>query len=77
MNDFLKWTLRNAAIAVFWVFIFSINVQNRALFYYANDILVQNVVVETIDEQLTVLWDKVWDTAKITFKSLSESTDKA
>ena len=77
MNDFLKWLLRNGAIAVFWVFVLSLNIRNKPLFYYANDLLVQNVLVKTIDEELTALWDKAWDTAKITFRNLSEGEDKA
>ncbi len=77
MNDFLKWLGRTSMIAVFWVFVLSLNFSNRPLFYYANDALVQNSFVQMLDEELSSLWVKVVDTARITFRNLSASDEKA
>lgn len=77
MNDFFKWCGRTALIAVFWVFALSINVSNRPMFYYANDLLVQNSFVRMMDEELTSLWGKIVDTARITFRNLSSEDEKA
>lgn len=77
MNDFLKWLGRTSLIAVFWVFVLSININDRPIFNYANDVLVQNSFVRMLDEELSSLWVKVVDTARITFKNLSAGDEKA
>ncbi len=67
INDLLKWLFRTIFAAIFWVFVFSITVNGRSIFYYANDLLVQNEFVQTIDEQFTDLWQRLSETARVTF----------
>ena len=52
MNDLLKWAGKLAIQAIFWIFLLSIKYHGRPFFYYANDTLVQNSMVQTIDESL-------------------------
>lgn len=72
MNDFIKWVTRTSLIAVFWVFILSITIDGRSLFSYANRLLVQNSLVQMLDEELADLWDKIYNTAKVTFSETKE-----
>ena len=76
MNDFLKWLARTLAIAVVWVFIFSVHVKGQTVFHYANDILVQNELVRTIDSELGDLWDKAVTSVKLTFRSSPVGEEK-
>lgn len=76
MNDFFKWLARTLAIAVIWVFIFSINVKGQTIFHYANDVLVQNTLVRTIDSELSDLWGKAVTSVKLTFRSAPAGDEK-
>jgi hypothetical protein len=67
MNDTLKWCLKVILHAAFWVFALSIRWDGRPLFYYANDTLVQNTVVRTIDESMADVWHRVTRAAKVAF----------
>lgn len=72
MNDALKWAGRTLLTAVMWVFVLSINISGRSVFSYANEILVQNALVQMIDEELTDLFGKVYVTAQRTFETESD-----
>lgn len=52
MSDKTKKILKILGIGVIWVYVLSIRVSGHTLFYYANDILVQNQIVEAIDQTL-------------------------
>lgn len=52
MSDTTKKILKNLGIGIIWVYILSIRVGGQTLFRYANDILVQNSIVEAIDHTL-------------------------
>ena len=67
MNEIIKWVLKFALYATFWVFLLSINFQGRTLFSYANETLVQNSVVQAVDEELADLWSRLKETARVTF----------
>lgn len=73
MNDIIKWLTKTGFIAVFWVFIFSITIDGRTVFSYANNFLVQNSLVRTLDEELHDLWVKIYQTAQVTFSDISKS----
>jgi len=77
MNDYLKWIGKTLAIAVFWVFALSITISGQPLFHYANDVLVQNSVVRSIDRQLGDFWDKAVTSVKLTFRSSPATSEKA
>ena len=77
MSDFTKWAGKVLVTAIFWVFILSITWNGRTLFTYANETLVQNALVETIDEELGKLWEKVSETAKVTFSEEKKDPEKA
>lgn len=70
------WVARNAAVAVLWVFILSITVNDRSLFSHANRLLVQNRVVATMDEGLGELWTRVYETARATLRDLSGTEER-
>tara|TARA_B100001094_G_C18165218_1_gene791652 strand:- start:634 stop:870 length:237 start_codon:yes stop_codon:yes gene_type:complete len=49
-----------------WVFVLSIPYQGVPLFWHAEDLIVRNKLVQALDYQLGVLWErseKVWDQA--------------
>ena len=77
MNDFFKWCSKILITGVFWVFFLSITISGRSLFSYANDIFVQNTLVQYVDEELADFWSKVKKTARVTFSEMSEVEEKA
>ncbi len=77
MNDFVKWLLKFTFQAILWVFLLSIRVEGRPLFTYANEVFVQNTVVETVDEELGDLWQRLSKTAKATFDRTEPDEEKA
>jgi hypothetical protein len=73
MNDFVKWVGKILLHCIMWVFVLSVQWDGKSLFYYANETLVQNQLVQTVDEELGQLWSKLSRTAKMTFsESLPE-----
>lgn len=58
MKERLFKVVRWAVIACAWIFVLSIKVNGKTLFYYGNDILVQNRVVQAIDSQVTDWWQQ-------------------
>lgn len=77
MNDFLKWLLKFSLQAILWVFLLSIQVQGRPVFNHANEIFVQNTVVQTVDEELGDLWHRLTKTAEATFDKQESDEEKA
>ena len=75
MKEMLKKFLHWALVATFWVFVLSIHWNNKPIFYHANEILVQNRIVATIDEQMGELWYKAKETAKVTWNSVTKRDD--
>ena len=65
-KDALKWIAKLSLSAIFWIFILSIRVDNRTLFSYANNFLVQNSFLEIVDTVADTLYN-VSDAAKSTF----------
>ena len=76
MKDTLKSLGKFGCVGVFWVFVLSITVEGRPIFSYANQTLVQNSFVRMVDEDLGELWDKIYQTAKITFAEVKNEDDK-
>ncbi len=72
MKDNLKRILRWSFIACFWVFAFSVRWEGRTLFSHLHGVLVENKIVAAIDESLADLWYKATETARVTFKKLSD-----
>ncbi|MEN9834493.1 MAG: hypothetical protein RL011_686, partial [Pseudomonadota bacterium] len=48
-------------------FVLSIRQDGRPLFYHANNLLVQNTIVRTVDEGLTDVWGRLRRAAKVAF----------
>ena len=69
MSDTTKKILRNFGIGVIWVYILSIKVYGRTLFGYANEILVQNQIVEAIDHTLADSVDAAAARLSVSFRS--------
>lgn len=76
MNDIFKWIGQFFMHMIIWVFILSIRWDGQTMFSYANNILVQNALVQTIDEELAGVWYKVSETAKITFSKSEQEAEK-
>ncbi len=71
MGDRTKRVLKFIGLGVVWVYILSIRIGNQTIFFHANDILVQNQIVEAIDRQLADSWDSLSTKASDTFARLS------
>lgn len=67
MNDIVKWIGKFFLHSILWVFILSIQWNGKSLFYYANETLVQNDLVRTVDHELAQLWTKFARSAKMSF----------
>lgn len=49
---------------VVWVFILSIQIEDKLIFDHAHDFLVKNQVVDTLSAQFGQLWNEVMETAR-------------
>ena len=58
------WTAKLAISAIVWVYILSFEVSGKALYFHANEIIVQNQVVKETETQIGILWEKIYQTAK-------------
>ncbi len=71
MTEIIKWIGKISITAVFWVFILSIQVQGRPLFFLAHETLIENKVVRQLDEYIVDLWGKAKETAMRTYEEMS------
>jgi hypothetical protein len=71
MGDRTKKFLKFLGLGVLWVYILSIRIGNETIFKHANEILVQNQIVEAIDNQLAETWEQVSAKAGDVFARLS------
>jgi hypothetical protein len=71
MSDLTKRVFKTLGFGVIWVFVLSIRVDGHTLFYYANDLLVQNGIVEAIDHTLAQTYDEVSLKIKTTFAAVT------
>jgi hypothetical protein len=76
MSDRMKNVFKCLVVGVVWVYILSIRVGGQTLFHYANDILVQNQIVEAIDRQLADTVQDARDLASQTFGKLTGRNGK-
>lgn len=78
MNDILKWIGKFALQGILWTFVLSIRWNgNHTLFQSANETLVQNQLVATVDEELGTLWFKAKEAAKVTFSKGDSDNEKS
>ena len=76
MTEIVKWLGKSTLTAIFWVFILSIHVQGRPLFFIAHEIFIQNAFVQQMDEYLVDLWGKASETASRTYDQLSDEEEE-
>lgn len=76
MNDKSKKALKTLSVGVVWVYVLSIRIGGNTIFSYANDILVQNRIVEAIDRSFADAMDTIVDNAKLTFHSITGRHDR-
>jgi len=77
MSDTTKRSLRILGVGVIWVYVLSIRVGGQTLFGYANDILVQNPIVEAIDHTLADAVDSLANRVSTAFRSWKGTGDEA
>jgi hypothetical protein len=63
----MKWLLKTLSIGILWIFILSIEVDNRSLFSYANHYLVRNQLVTAVDRQVSYWWGRLSQRAQMAF----------
>lgn len=63
MKDLVKWLVKTAFVAIAWVFILSIQIDDRPLFSYANEIIIENSVVEALDVEVGEFLERLYSTA--------------
>lgn len=59
MKENLKKLGKLVLTAVIWVFVFSVNIGGKPIFYHANEVLVQNQFVQDIDEEVSNFYFKL------------------
>ncbi len=67
MSERFKYVLRLLMVGIAWVFILSIRWDGRPIFYSANELLVQNPVVRSIDSGLNDAWQRLQRAAHVAF----------
>ena len=75
MSDKSKKALQVLSIGVIWVYVLSIRINGQTIFYYANDILVQNRIVEAIDRSFADAMDTIVHNVKLAFHSITGRKD--
>lgn len=76
MSDKSKKALQILSVGVVWVYILSIRIGGQTIFHYANDIFVQNRIVEAIDRSFADTMDTVVHSVKVTFHSITGRKDR-
>ena len=76
MSDKSKKALQILGVGVIWVYVLSIRINGQTVFHYANDILVQNRIVEAIDRSFADAMDTIVHNAKLTFHSITGRKDR-
>lgn len=77
LNDILKKLIRWTIIFIFWVFIFSININGRTIFYYSNNFFVKNKFVLMLDEELERIWYKLKKISQVAFEDIEETRKRS
>ena len=67
MNERLKYVARILTVGIIWVFVLSIRWDGRPIFYTANDLLVQNPLVRSIDSGLNDGWHRLQRAVHVAF----------
>ena len=70
IGDMTRWASRFIFYMVLWVFILSVRWDGRTLFDRAHEIIIENPVVELLDEELQVLWERISDTARTVYADI-------
>jgi hypothetical protein len=73
MGETTKKCLKMLGVGVIWVYILSINIGGKTIFSYANDILVQNRIVDAIDQTLAGALESVSQRVGLSSSSGSRS----
>lgn len=73
ISEIARWASRFVFYLVLWVFILSIRWEGRTLFDRAHEVIIENPLVELLDEELGILWDRLSDTARTAYAKLQES----
>ena len=73
MGSLVKWSLKFLAVGILWVFILSVEVKGRPLFYSVHHIFVQNQIVEATYSEARSVWKKVFSTASSRYDDSYES----
>jgi hypothetical protein len=71
MGDRTRKVLKFLGMGVLWVYILSIRFGQETLFHHANDILVENQIVEAIDRQLEDAFTGAVNLASGTFNRIT------
>jgi|GEM_PF-1790114 hypothetical protein len=75
MKDFCRWVLKSVLMGIAWVFVLSIPVRGDLLFHHAHDVLVQNSLIDLLDRELNVAWDKLKVTARAALADDEQTRD--
>jgi hypothetical protein len=75
MDEIIKWVGKVALQCIAWVFILSITIGETTLFEKFNNVLVQNALVQSLDEEMANIWYKISETAKVTFNEVGRNTE--
>jgi len=76
MREHFKTSGKVLLHAVFWVYVFSIQIAGKSIYQHAHGVLVDNPVVHAIDEEAYNLYARVTRAIDIAFTSKSLEKDE-
>ena len=71
----IGWIVKNIFLALFWVFVLSIDYNGRPFFYTAHKVMIDNPLAQKIDLEIRSVWASLVDDNEF-FSDSSQSSDK-
>ncbi len=75
-KSILKKVLRWCGILALWTFAFSININGKPVFQYANEIMVKNALVQNTGSKIIEIWDKATGYTKLALQEFYQDKNR-
>jgi hypothetical protein len=69
MNTLVNWAIKTSLSAIVWVFVLSVEYDQRTLFSYANELLVENRIFQKVEGYAKMLWHNLANDVEIAITS--------
>lgn len=65
MNTLVNWAIKTSISAIVWVLVLSVEYDQRTLFSYANEVLVENRLFQKVEGYAKMLWHNLSNDVEI------------